>query len=266
MNQRFDENLTIVIRAFGDCPYLEESVKSLLTQSIKARVVIATSTPSEFITSIANKYGLIVYVNVNKQETRDFRFAYNIVETDYAALAHQDDIYNEYYIEKMMRSARKNPENIIVFCDYNELKDNRIVSSNKVLFVKRLILSTFYLFNDCISSKVLKKYLLAFGNPICFPTVMYHKSIIENPNDTLRDDLRFDWNLLLNLSQVEGGFVYCRDRLLLRRIHEESVTSKMIGSNSLREKNTIMFKKFWPSWLVRVIMIFYIIAEKSNNS
>ena len=43
------EDVTIVVCAYKECEYLEESILSVINQSVKTRVVISTSTPNDFI-------------------------------------------------------------------------------------------------------------------------------------------------------------------------------------------------------------------------
>lgn len=52
------EDVTIVICAYKECKYLEESIRSVLNQSVKTNVVISTSTPNDFIDGLADKYHL----------------------------------------------------------------------------------------------------------------------------------------------------------------------------------------------------------------
>ena len=49
---------TFVVLAYKESKYLEESVKSVLNQKYKSKVVIATSTPNDYIKKLAKKYKL----------------------------------------------------------------------------------------------------------------------------------------------------------------------------------------------------------------
>ena len=50
MNQWNDH--TFVICAYGDSPFLEDCINSLLSQTVKSNIILYTSTPSVFIDSI----------------------------------------------------------------------------------------------------------------------------------------------------------------------------------------------------------------------
>ncbi len=56
-------NHTFVVCAYKESEYLKECIESLLAQTVKSRIVIATSTPNEHIRSIACRYRLDVCVN-----------------------------------------------------------------------------------------------------------------------------------------------------------------------------------------------------------
>ena len=50
------------------------------------------------------------------------------------------------------------------------------------------------------------------------------------------------------------------------RIHVESETSVSINNGNLRAKEDYeMFLKFWPIWMARFLMKFYIKGEESNT-
>ena len=49
-------NHTFVVCAYKESEYLKECIESLLAQTVKSRIVIATSTPNEHIRSIAGRY------------------------------------------------------------------------------------------------------------------------------------------------------------------------------------------------------------------
>ena len=86
---------TFVVLAYKESIYLETCIKSVLNQKYKSDVVIATSTPNDFIYNLANKYNLRVIVN-NEQKHGigyDFDFARTCVNSEMVTIAHQDDIY-----------------------------------------------------------------------------------------------------------------------------------------------------------------------------
>ena len=46
---------TFAVCAYKESPYLEECIESLKGQSVRSNILIATSTPNEYIKNIAEK-------------------------------------------------------------------------------------------------------------------------------------------------------------------------------------------------------------------
>lgn len=66
--EHVNTNHTFAICAYKESPYLEECITSLMEQTVKSEIFIATSTPNKYIDDIAAKYNLKVYVNEEKAE------------------------------------------------------------------------------------------------------------------------------------------------------------------------------------------------------
>ena len=47
---------TFVICAYKESPYIEECIESLMTQTLKSNIIMVTSTPSQFLTELSEKY------------------------------------------------------------------------------------------------------------------------------------------------------------------------------------------------------------------
>ena len=141
MNKDIKTNHTFAICAYKESPYLEECIESLINQTVKSNILIATATPSQYIDDIAAKYNIKVYVNKGEHGiTQDWNFAYSKAETDYVTIAHQDDKYNPSYVENLMAYTKNAMRPLIFFTDYAEIRDGKIVESNKLLRIKRIML------------------------------------------------------------------------------------------------------------------------------
>ena len=132
---------TFAICAYKESPYLETCIKSLLDQTVKTDVIVATSTPNSFIGDLCKKYNLPLYINTGEHGiTQDWNFAYSQTDADYITIAHQDDVYDKHYVEELYRAVSKVKKPIIFFTDYSELRDDRVVHDNKLLKIKRWML------------------------------------------------------------------------------------------------------------------------------
>ena len=89
---------TFAVCAYKESEYLEECVRSLLGQTVKSSILIATSTPNDSIKAVAEKYELPLCVNEGPSSIAyDWNFAYSKVQTPYLTIAHQDDVYPVSY-------------------------------------------------------------------------------------------------------------------------------------------------------------------------
>ena len=116
-------NHTFVICAYKESRYLEECVKSVLSQSVKSNVLIKKKKKNDYILQIAQKYNISVIVSENESDiSRDWNFAINAAQTDYVTIAHQDDIYSKSYLENIIKQLKKRKDIIICCTDYFERK------------------------------------------------------------------------------------------------------------------------------------------------
>lgn len=93
---------TFVVLAYKESNYLEACIQSVMNQEYKSKVIIATSTPNNYIENIAKKYNLDVIVNPNPGQGigYDFDFAISVGKTNLVTVAHQDDTYEKNYSKK----------------------------------------------------------------------------------------------------------------------------------------------------------------------
>jgi len=258
---------TFALCAYGESPYLEECILSLRAQTVPSRLLIATSTPSEFISRLAEKHGIPLFVNDRKEGIgADWNFAYNAAETPLVTVAHQDDLYEPGYTEHMLSDVNGSPKPILWFCDYWELRNGARVHDNRNLRIKRLMLFPLKgrLFR---SSRWMRRRILSLGCPICCPSVTYvrERAGREGPFST-EMLVSLDWDQWEKQSRKKGDFLYCPVPLLSHRIHAESATSALIASQRRSREDSEMFHRFWPAPVARFLAGKYAASEKSNGS
>lgn len=254
---------TWVVCAYRDSPYLEECIQSLLHQTVKSRIRIATSTPSGLISTIAAKYGLQVFVNNGKAGiSGDWNFALRTAETELVTIAHQDDVYETVYTEEMLKRMNRCGKPILYFTNYGEIRNGERETKNRLLRIKRVLLMPNRLFPGL---KFARRASLAFGNAICCPSITYLKSVVGSDpfSDRFRSNL--DWELSEKLSREKGQFVYHPRILMYHRIHGESTTTEIIGDHQRTAEDFEMMKKFWPERIAGWLSSRYSKSEESNK-
>ena len=115
------------------------------------------------------------------------------------------------------------------------------------------------------NSKFVRRRVLSFGCPICCPAVTFYKENL--PEQVFKAGFRSDedWEAWEMLSKRKGAFVYLNEIGMCHRIHEDSETSIILGDNARSKEDYIMFCKFWPKWIARILTKIYSSAEKSNE-
>lgn len=252
------KDVTIVICAYKECQYLEESIQSVLNQSVKTKVVISTSTPNEFISNLANKYRLDVWINKDGGHAKDYNFAIQKTDTPICIMAHQDDLIHTDFVKKSLEAINDSERPIIAFTDYREMHGTTIdKKDSQMVRIKRLLL--WPVRNKWLSNTVFGKRLCqCVGDPITHPSVTYIKA--EMPQECFREQYKsaMDWDLWERLSKQQGRFVYVNEVLLFHRMHEQTATAQIIETSTRRsEEDYELLCRFWPKGIARIIMHFY---------
>lgn len=257
------KNHTFAICAYKESQYLEECIKSLLNQTVKSNIIMATSTPNEFIENLAKKYNIELYINNGEKGIgQDWNFAVSKTNTDYVTVAHQDDIYNPNYLEDIVSKLNEGRDFVIAFGDYREIKNGEIIPLTTNLKIKKFLQAPL---KNNGGKQWAKNFALKFGTAICCPCVTVNTRITgKKPYLTnLKCDL--DWETWYELSKLDKDFLYINKELMQHRIHDQSETSNLIENNIRLEEDYEMFKKFWPRPIAKLLMHFYKGAIKTNN-
>lgn len=256
---------SFVICAYKESPYLEDCIKSLINQTMQSSILMVTSTPSAYIKNIANKYNISLIFNPGESGiAQDWNFAISQAETEYVTIAHQDDIYEPLYAEKIIDELEKYNHPLIAFSGYGELHNNQKINTSPLINIKRKML--FPLKAQMFSnSKFIRRRCLSVGNPICCPAVTYALNNLQKPIFKVGLKSNLDWETWERLSRLNGDFVYIPERLMYHRIHEESTTTKLISDNERGLEDYKMFKKFWPNFIAKFLTKIYSRGEKYNK-
>ncbi len=257
---------TFIIPAFGNSDFLEACILSLKQQTIPGKILITTSTPSVFLTEIAEKYQLEIIVNESKTGlASDWSFAYKACTSKYLTLAHQDDLYNTNYAETFIKEAEKhgNIDCLILLSDYNELKINSLRNRSVVIFIKKILLLPF-LFNNSLRKRISKNLLLVFGNPVACPSVMFNVENIGSFEFNSEYLYNVDWEAWIRLAKRKGSFVYIKKKMMGHRLHRESQTSIQIESTIRQKEEEKILKSIWGKWVGGILFFFYGFGGKFN--
>lgn len=258
---------TFAICAYKDSPYLEEAVLSARSQTVPVEILIATSTPSEYIRGIAEKYNIRCCENPRKEGiAADWSYAIAQVRTPYAAILHQDDVYFPEYAEKVTAAMEKAGDALIAFTDYADLMSDRKYHPHRFyLWIKRFLLWAFYLKN-IHRTGLMKRSALIFGNAICCPAVSYNVARLEKIEFDTSFTVNLDWAKWLSLSKLKGAFVFVPRILMAHRIDDSQETASAIADNRRYNEDLRIFESIWGAGIARQLMRFYKKAYDSSKN
>ncbi len=262
-----------VICAYKKSPYLEFCMRSLRRQTVKSDVYLVTSTPSEYIEKLADKYRIPVFVRDGESSLRgDWLFGWEMAGADHSlvTIAHQDDKYHPQYTETLLKAYEKYPD-MTVFCsDYVVMKTEegtlsdgtvyagttKMVAGDVVRLVKKILRLPLRL-RSLADRTWVKKLPLMFGNSICCPSCTYNHDFIGDV--MFRSDMEFalDWDNFYELANMPGRFICSEKPLLAYRVHDGATTKACIEDNRRSQDEICMFRKMWPEWAVRILMRYY---------
>lgn len=265
MKKYTNDDFTFVLCAYKESPYLEACVQSLLKQTVKVHILIATSTPNNHVIGIAEKYGLPCHINRGERGiAEDWNFGCGEADTKVVAIAHQDDIYLPDYAKEVLAQLNKAKHPLIAFTDYGEIREDQVVISNRLLNIKRIMLLPFRSRN-LQNSIFVRRRILSLGSPICCPSVTFVKENLPSPFFTPGYRSNVDWQAWERISRLSGTFVYCNSILMHHRIHSESATTQIIADHDRGKEDLDMFCRFWPRPVARCIEYLYCKCEDSNE-
>lgn len=248
---------TFAVSAYGDSPYLEACLRSLTKQSEPADIIICTSTPSPYIDALAAKYGVPVMVRRGESSIqKDWQYAYEMADSRYVTIAHQDDLYGRHYLREFKRALRRYPDILLYTTDSVTVKNSRLVYFDPLRWIKA-VLRIPLRFPGLGHLPAVKKSVLMLGNSICCPACTYHKAQIGTTFFTRPYRFVLDWDALLDLAERKGRF-YCQEKpLIYHRLHRDAATNACIRSKERRQEEQEIFARIWPAPVVKLLMKYY---------
>lgn len=247
--------------AYQESPYLEECLRSLLSQSEESEILICTSTPNDFLRSIAEKYELPLYIREGQSSLAgDWNFAVEKAFTETGArlitVAHQDDRYRKDYTKALLHAHAFCPDMSLFCTRYRTIDGSGRVIKGRSEEVKRLLRLPLRL-RGLADTGFIKRLVLRFGNSIGCPTCTYNLDVTGLP--LFRNSYSFvtDWDTLWRLAGEPGRFVCIEKELVDYRIHDGAATKANIQNHNREKEETEMFRKIWPAFGAALLMHFY---------
>lgn len=257
---------TFVICAYKQSEFLAEAIESCVNQESvlqgESTVILYTSTPNDYITELAEAFQLPLYTKEGGSIGKDWNNALSFVNTTFATIVHQDDLYLPDYGKKVIDAFQKNRQATIVFSDYEENdKDGQIRTRSINLKIKTFGLKLMSL----LPWKAYKRRIYAFGNFICCPAVTFNLALLTDFRFNEKMRMAVDWDAWERIMKKNGTVVYLPERLMCHRIHEESETTATTADKTREVEEREMYERYWGKSMTKLLMKFYVQNQKSNK-
>lgn len=258
---------TFAVCAYKKSPYLCECLESLRAQTTKSRIIVATSTPSDYLAESAAEFGAEYCVNADsgKGIAADWNFALHSAKTPYCTITHQDDLYLPEYAARVTAALDGFPDSLICFTDYADrlMPTGTVVANRLYLHIKRLLLLPFYV-KHSHSSRFFKRWILRFGNAVCCPSVTYNLRNLSNLKFDADFSVNLDWAMWVRLADMNGRFCFAPGILMQHRISDLMETSSAISDKRRYEEDKRIFHQLWPHPVAEFLLRLYIKSYESN--
>ncbi|MGX7199734.1 glycosyltransferase family A protein [Enterococcus nangangensis] len=257
---------TFVICSYKQSPYLEDCMQSCLSQlsvrNKKSKVILYTSTPDNVIRNLCKKYDIELFHKDGGGIGRDWNNALSFVDTKYATIVHQDDIYLPNYGEKIIEEFEKVKDCNIVFSDYEENDATGAVRKRGLnLKIKTVALKIMFLSRN----KTYQRRIYALGNFIACPAVSYNLERLKNFRFNEQLKMTLDWDAWERIMKLPGNIGFVQEKLMYHRIHEESETTVNTKDHTREAEEFEMYKRYWGNDIAKFLMKFYVLNQKSNQ-
>lgn len=248
---------TFAVLAYGNSPFLAGCLDALAAQSVKSRIIVSTSTPSDYIAAAARAAGAELHINPKREGIgADWNFALKAAGTRYVTLAHQDDVYFPEFLARTKALFDAHPDGAIAFTGFREIGDRGEPKNSLVSSIKQVLSAVLLRGSERITG-LSRRLFLSFGDPLTCSTVTFD---LENlPGFSFRTDLasNLDWEAWWRLHLEDRPFLHAKQKLLGRRHNELMETSRVIASGKRQTEDAMMFAKIWPKPIAKLLHFFY---------
>ena len=251
--------------AYKESPFLPICLASLKAQTVGSEIVLATSTPNNYLAEMAQRFDVRYVVGDHKSGIgRDWNFAFSQSSADFVTVAHQDDAYAPVYTERLMGRVAVADNPILAYTDYAELRGDQIVANNRLLRIKRLM-NAALIPAFAARSRFARDRVFSLGCPISTPSVAYNRLRFPDLRFDDRLGTNLDWDMWQRMSAEPGSFVYEPEVLVLHRVHAESETSAGIAGGYRQAEDYEMYRRYWPAPVAKVLAGLYAKSYASND-
>jgi hypothetical protein len=245
-----------VVMAHGDSPFLAGCLDSLARQTVRSRILVTTSTPSDYINAAAEAAGAPVIVNLRREGiAADWNFALRAPGARRVTLAHQDDVYYPAFLGRSLELLDMGAA-ALAFTGYVEIDDHGSPRGSRIAAAKHA-LERLTLGGGAEPGRGRMRAFLSFGNPLPCSSVTFDLDRLGAFVFSAGFRSNLDWDAWLTLLEDDVIFARTPERLVGRRHNPLTATSSLIREGVRRQEDLEIFRRLWPWPLADLIAFAY---------
>jgi len=236
-------DLSIVVPAFGEAPFLEETLHSILSTQEKSIpiYVIDDASPTNSIRELcANRFPTVKYIrnSENLGISGNFNKSISISQSKYVLVLGQDDILLTS-LSIIFKPTQIGKNEIFAYMSKTQVYDSNSKSKFGIVDVAKKLVAPKT--NRTYSGAQFRNRLL-FGNWTYFPAIIWNKELL--PEKPFREDLKYcmDFDLLLKMSFTPFKFYSSPFVAVGYRRHRQSTSMSAVPKERLQEELMVMTK------------------------
>lgn len=235
--------LSIMVPAYGESPYLEETLKSLIensTTEISQIFVFDDASTTSHILDTCNKFGQDIQYNRNKTNiglAGNFQNCINQSTTKYTMIIGSDDRVMPGFEETFLRAVGEWPETSILQLGVRAIDENGNVINGLTERIKAIISPVRKMDKNTSGAHLIKRLLI--GQWLYFPAIVWRTETLKRYPLNLEYRTAVDLNLILEMALKNEIFTLCSRPVFEYRRHKESVSSQL-GRSAARTKEELL--------------------------
>ena len=254
---------SFAVCAYGESPYLEACIRSLKAQTAGSEILVCTSTPNEHIRRLAGRYGLPLRVRDGAPGIGpDWNFAFREASGEFVTLAHQDDLYEKHYTERLLAAADRWPDMVLFISSAVTIRNGAPQKHPGLPETVKKLLRIPLRFHGAADRTWVKRLALRLGNPVICPSAGYRKEAVlrwSGESGPFPENRKFilDWEFLYDFAAAGGRWISEERPLMFYRVHGGAATAACITDHVREREEAEMFRRLWPSAAAKLILRFY---------
>jgi hypothetical protein len=260
-------SFSFVVPAYGDSPYLEQTLESLQRQEHRCPVLIRWVRRPASRHFLASDGIQLIESDQAQGIGGDWEAALRSAQTTWTTIAHADDLYDPRYSAAVLRAALQFPQAGVIFtgASYESMG-----LSHRLLAWFKARINPATRWNWFASEGATPRLIpaarmaraLKWGSFVACPTVAYRSSLLRDEK-LFSTELKtaLDWKAWLDLAERGIDFIYIPAKLVTLRVHPEATTQHTLRSGVRSQEELAILSRLWSPLMVGLVRRLLIIGQ-----